>query len=731
MQRTPEFPPALIDMRQVSPTMPSLTYASSQDADQESTLPLSHFLWILKRHRWKILGFISFCVLISTLVSLQLVPIFEATATLDVDRQTPQGIVGAEANRSALNDADQFMATQMKVIESDSVLRPVALQYKLQEQDMKNDEKDPTRAAARRDAPVSLKKLRITRPQNTYLLNVSYRSPDPHLAASVANGIAQSYITHTFDLRFRAAASQSTFMEKQVEELRAKMERSSGALVQYEKELNFINPEEKTSILSARLLQLNTEYTSSQGDRIKREAELNSIGTGSMEAALASTQGESLRKLLEHQNEAQERFALARAQYGANHPEFRKAAGQLAEVQRLFDQTQKNIIARVSAEFRQANSRETMLRKAFMETKGEFDKLNTRSFEYLQLRREAESDKKLYEELTRRIKEAGINASFQNNSIRLGDSARPPVKSVFPNIPLNILLAFVFSCLLSVGAALLSDVLDNTVRDPDELARALNVQVLGSLPLVTNWRMRISPLPATSNFAIDAVRSEDKGMYGFREAIRTLRNTILLADFDRRIRSIMVTSASPSEGKSTTSVHLAIAHAEQGKRTLLIDGDLRRPSIHRKFGFTATAGLSNVLLGELNWNQVLVQPEGVPNLDILPAGPPSRRASELVGAGLADTLEEMSREYDMVIIDAPPLLGFAEALQMSACIDGVLVVARSGTTNKKALGIVVHSLRRLHVKILGLVINEVENDSSDTYYYYQSNAKYYMGVAES
>ena len=220
-------------------------------------------------------------------------------------------------------------------------------------------------------------------------------------------------------------------------------------------------------------------------------------------------------------------------------------------------------------------------------------------------------------------------------------------------------------------------------------------------------------------------------MYGFREAIRTLRNTILLADFDRRIRSIMVTSASPSEGKSTTSVHLAIAHAEQGKRTLLIDGDLRRPSIHRKFGFTATAGLSNVLLGELNWNQVLVQPEGVPNLDILPAGPPSRRASELVGAGLADTLEEMSREYDMVIIDAPPLLGFAEALQMSACIDGVLVVARSGTTNKKALGIVVHSLRRLHVKILGLVINEVENDSSDTYYYYQSNAKYYMGVAES
>jgi capsular exopolysaccharide synthesis family protein len=273
-------------------------------------------------------------------------------------------------------------------------------------------------------------------------------------------------------------------------------------------------------------------------------------------------------------------------------------------------------------------------------------------------------------------------------------------------------------------------VLDNTVRDPDELSRSLNVQVLGSLPLVANWRKRIAPAPGKGPDTTLA-QADDRTMSGFRESVRTLRNTILLADFDRRVRSILVTSALPAEGKSTTSVHLAVVHAEQGKKTLLVDGDLRRPSVHRKFGFTATAGLSSVLLGELEWNQVLVKAAGIPDLDILPAGPASRRASEMVGARLGDLLEAMAPHYDLIIVDAPPMLGFAESMHMATSIDGVLVVARAGATNRKALGIVVHSLKRLNARILGLVINEVEHDSSDTYYYYQASDKYYSLVSES
>jgi polysaccharide biosynthesis transport protein len=706
---TQPLPPTVIQTPQLDP-----------DSAQPS-VPLSHYLWILRRQRWKILGFVTSAVLATVIVSLRLTPVYEATAIIDIDRQTPPGIIGQEANRATVNDSDQFLATQVKLLQSDAVLRPVVQKFNLLEREGTIDPKDPARTA-RQDAPITLRKLKVTRAPNTYLLLVSYRSPDATLASETANAIAQSYIQHTFNLRFRASANLSTFMEKQLEELKAKMERSTSALSQFEKELNVINPAEKTSILSARLLQLNTEYTNAQADRVRKEAASNSLSSGSMESALASQQGEALRKLLENYNEAQQRFATVRGQYGANHPEYRKAEGQVAEIERQLRATRQNIAQRVNVEYTEAKNREEMLRNAVNESKSEFDKLNARHFEYQQLKREAEADKTLYDELVRRIREAGINASFQNSSIRLADVARPPVKPVFPNVPLNVVLAFLFSSLAAVGAVIIVDVLDNTVRDPEAVTRDLNTPVVGTLPSVRNWRKRV-----TSSVAL--VRTEDGAVSNFSESIRTLRNSILLADFDRRLRTILVTSASPAEGKSTTAAHLAIAHAEQGKRTLLVDGDLRRPSVHRKFGFSPTAGLSNVLLREVEWRQVLVKIDAAPNLDILPAGPPSRRASDLVGSGMDDLIEEIAQDYDLVIIDAPPLLGFAEPLQMATCADGVLIVARAGETSRKAIGSVVTSLRRLNVNVIGLVLNEVKKDDADTYYYYGYYGKYYAAGA--
>jgi capsular exopolysaccharide synthesis family protein len=301
---------------------------------------------------------------------------------------------------------------------------------------------------------------------------------------------------------------------------------------------------------------------------------------------------------------------------------------------------------------------------------------------------------------------------------------------VFPNVPFNILIAFVMASLLAVGAAILIDALDSTVRDPDEVARNLNTTVIGTLPAVRNWRRRMAPtLQAQQTMLLPGL--EEQAASSFTESVRTLRNAILLSDFDNRVKTILVTSASPAEGKSTTAAHLAVANAEQGKRTLLIDGDLRRPSIHRKFGMTPTAGLVNVLLGEVEWQQVVIRPEAVPNLDIMPAGPPSRRASELIASGISEFLDTVYNEYDLVILDAPPLLGFSEPQLMGTCVDGVLIVARSGETNRKAIGSVVSTLQRLRVNILGLVLNEVKRDQSDSYYYYGAYGKYYAAKADS
>nr|AIW63117.1 EPS transport protein [uncultured bacterium] len=723
--------PAVAEAFPVTPYIPLAAPAADAEGE-EGAVPLTHYLWLLKRHRWKMLAFVAATVAATVIVSSRLTPVYESTATVDVDRQTPTGVIGQEATRSVTNDADQFLATQVKLIQSDSVLRPVVERYGLRGRDGEVEESGGLAEERAAEAPVMLKRLKVTRPPNTYLLLISYRSSEPRLAAQVANGIAQSYLEHTYHIRYRSSLGLSSFMEKQLDELKAKMERSSGALMAFERELNVINPEEKTSILSSRLLQLNTEYTSAQADRVRKEAAAASVKGGTLAAAQVSSQGESLRKLTERRDETQERFAEVKTHYGAGHPEYRKAAAQLGEVERLLEETRSNIGQRVEIEYRQSAERERMLARAVGETKAEFDRLNARSFEYQALKREAEADKQLYEELVRKIKEAGINASFQNSSIRIADAARPALKPVFPNLKLNVLLALLLSTLAAVGAAVVSDVLDNTVRDPEQVARLLRTEVIGSLPVVKNWRGRLGPVATNGNgngnghgMALAPVEAAAHTLTGYDEAIRTLRNSILLTDFDRRLRSVLVTSASPGEGKSTIAAHLAVAHAEQGHKTLLIDGDLRRPSVHRRFEIPSVLGLSNVLVAELPWRDALVRLERLPELDILPAGPPSRRASDLVGRGLEQVLGEASFQYDLIILDAPPLLGFAEPLQMATAVDGVVVVTRAGETSRKAVASVLATLGRLRATVVGLVLNEVHKEMSDSYYYYGHYGKYY------
>jgi capsular exopolysaccharide synthesis family protein len=473
-------------------------------------------------------------------------------------------------------------------------------------------------------------------------------------------------------------------------------------------------------------LQLNTEYTNAQADRVRRETVHNSVQSGTLEAALTSQQGEDLRKLGERLNEAGEHFAQVKTMYGANHPEHRKSAAQVAQVQSAIEATRQNIMGRVGIEYRQALARESMLLKAVSDTKAEFDRLNSRSYQYQSLKREAEADKRLYEELVRKIKEAGINAGFQNSSVRLADPARPPLYPVFPKTAQNVILAGLLSTLLALGVAVLSDLLDTTVREPEQVSRVLNTDVIGTLPLVKSWRGRLALSSGTgSEKALVKNTALERTVNGFEEAIRTLRNSILLSD-DRRIRSLMVTSAAPGEGKSTAAAHLARIHAEQGRKTLLIDGDLRRPSVHRRFNLQATRGLSNVLTAECDWRDVLISHDAAPGLDILPAGPPSRRASDLIGRGLQEVIEMASAEYDLIVLDGPPLPGFAEPLQMATIVDGVMVVTRAGQTSRKAVAGVLTALRRLRANVVGLVLNEVNKEMSDSYYYYGHYSKYYQ-----
>jgi capsular exopolysaccharide synthesis family protein len=453
--------------------------------------------------------------------------------------------------------------------------------------------------------------------------------------------------------------------------------------------------------------------------------------SGSVDAALMSSQGDSLARLNDTLNQARQRLAEVKSTYGQNHPEYRKAASEVAEVQSQFDAMWRSVSNKIDLQYRESVNREQMLGQAVAESKSEWDRVNASSFQYQQLKQEAAADKALYDELITKIHDAQINAGFQSSDIRIADLARPSTGPVFPDTRLDITLAFLFSALLAIGAALLHDALDTTLRDPEEAGRYLGADVIGILPLDRAGSHIAKPSDAISKPTLAALAGQEangngkrrKGYYrsisGFEEAVRTIRNTILLSDFDQRLHSIALTSAEPGEGKTTLAIHLAIANAARGKSTLLVDSDLRRPSVHSRFGLNPREGLSNVLNGELPWQEVVIPIEGRQNLSVLPSGPGSHRAADLIGPRLSELLNEWAKEYDLVILDSPPLLGFAECLQMATAADGVLIITRAGETRRKSVAAVVSTLQRVRANLIGVVLNQVTHTTSeDGYSYY-------------
>jgi succinoglycan biosynthesis transport protein ExoP len=690
---------------------------------QEQAVPLSHYLWMLRRHAVALTTFVLLAVGATYVVSSRITPIYEATATLDVDRMVPNGVIGQDANSraSTANDTDQFLATQIEIIQSDSVLRPVAQRLRMGAIETGKPVEGSPRVA---EAPIHFGNLRVTRPPKTFILRVSYRSPDPERAAQVANLVAESYRQHLFDIRYQASTDQTGFMAKQLDDLRAKMELSGAALSRFEKETDVISPEEKTNILSSRLVLLNTEYTNAQADRIRKEAAENSAKSGAFEALEVSTQGEQIRQFAQRVSEEREKFGLIQSQYGTNHPEYRKSAAHVAEMERQFDAMKANVARRVELEYKDAVNREDMLRSARDEVKGEYDSINARSYEYQTLKHDADADKTLYDELTRKIKEAGINASFQSSSVRMADPARPPLHPVYPRTGFSLMLAFMSSTLLGIGAIFISEKLDHSLRDPEQIQRQLQTEILGSLPVVKSWR---GHLPNTADGAKHRpfFGSSSGAANAYEEAVRTLRDSILLPNSSRRPRNLLITSATPREGKTTTAVHLAIAHSQQKRRTLLIDADLRRPGVYHHVGLKNEAGLSNVINDGTPWRDLLITPNDLPHLSVLPAGPPSRRAADGIGEILRNILTDASADFDLVICDAPPLLGFAETLQLAALVDGVVVVALAGQTERAAVGSVLNNLKRLKANVIGIALNEVRTDMGERYYYYGYYGKYY------
>lgn len=685
----------------------------------DSKALFGQFLKILRKQSFKLVLFIAACMTLALILQYASPRLYSATALLRLDRHSAPGAVGQEASQiSTINDMDVIIDTDMELAQSDPVIRPVAQEFHLLQDEKPSSfsaewfgkRTGPDATGAAKETPIELSGLKVTRPANTYLIRITYRAwKDPQLAAKVANGIAESLVRHVHESLDRSYDDLSGAMRRDMEQLRSKMDESAQKLTQYENELNMVDPEQRSTVLTSRLTQLLAEYTAAQADRMRKQAALEDIEktptVAAMEATEADHQRESLLdEALEHLSTVRQQFVAARSYYGENHPEYRKSKQQLDEAEAQVEKMRVATSDKTDAEYQQARRRELLLKRQFDETKAEVDSLKADALAYSQLKTEAENDRRMYMDLEVHTRDADVNRQFRDATVQFAAPALPPSDAIFPKLKVNLPIAFVFALLLGILGVIAADALDTTFSDAEDLSARLRLDIIGILPEMGQSKAHAD----TQISALHCIQSRSyEGGPRYREAVRMLRNSIGHAGTNEFIRTLLITSSTTAEGRSTTAAHLAEACAQRGKRVLLIDADLRSPSLHTKFELTRRIGLADVLLHKISPLDVIVETD-VAGLFVMPAGS-FRKGTDLISLGFAGVLNKVRSNFDLLIIDGPPVLGLSETQELATMVDGVVVIGKADATPAKQLAETLTTLSRSRANVLGVVVNQVRH----------------------
>jgi succinoglycan biosynthesis transport protein ExoP len=712
---------------------------------------LRDYLRVLVKRKWIV---ISCFVIIPTLVllaSLRMTRIYEAAGRIAINR-VDTGLMSLKDNGGGSDYSDPAeLDTEVSILQSDLLALQVIRQLNLDRNPQFGGSATVTRPTGLAPDPLMTDSaqtsallarfhggLRVAIKPNTRIIELRYASPDPKLAAQVINTLAATYVEQNFKTKYESTLQASDWLSKQLVDLQMKVETSQEKLVKYQKDHEILGIDEKQNIITSKLDELNRTLTGAEADRMQKEAVYRQVEAGDPDAVAAavgpsgaggsSATASLLDRLRGQRSDLRIQVAELSTQLGPSYPKVVQMNNQLRQVEAEISAEIKKVVAGIRDQYETALQREQLLHAALEKQKQEANKLNEGAIEYTLLRRDVESNRQLYEGLLAKLKEAGVTAGLRSNNFRIVDAARIPTTPSEPNIPRNLAFAIVLGLTSGIGLAFLLESLDNTVRTTDQAQMISGLPSLGMIPLGsrTEDRKIVRPLAVTSGTreAVELI-TQARPQSQMAESYRALRTSLLLSSLGAPPRILLITSALPQEGKTTTSINTAVVLAQKGVRVLLIDADLRRPSIHKTLGMGPRSGLSNVLTGTAELQQAIVRSPIMPNLFILPAGtPPPNPAELLASVHMKTLLTQLREQYDHIVIDTPPTLSVTDAVVLSTRVDTVVLVIRSGQTTKTALRRARDLLLQVNARVAGVLLNAVDLSSPDYYYYYEYRQKY-------
>jgi polysaccharide biosynthesis transport protein len=721
------------------PPEPTRVYAY---APYEGEAHLKDYWRVLVRRRWTVLTFFLVTVVAAAVWTFTTRPTYTATATLRIEREAPRVLVFEEVVRA--DPEEEYYQTQHRVLQSrtlaNRVINLLALDQHPEFQELEEatglggagawlrerlvrwlpvppPPPDATAESAV-ESPLTRAfrgRLSVQPIRNSRLVNVSFASHHPDLAARVANTLADAFIAQNLDEKTEATRYATQFLGTQLEDARAKLEDSEKRLNAFlkSKDILFVDEDERGArldLVTQQLRVLSDALLEARARRIAKESVVAQVRGQNLDALPAVLENPVVASLKEELAKLEGEYRQLAQTFKPEYPRVQRAEQAIQELRRQLAIESRRIVVGLEADYRAALRTERELQKSVDDHRRLSLRLGDQLAEYRLLRREVDTNQGLYASLLTRLKETGVSSALLTSNISVVDRAEAPLHPSKPRKGLNLLLAGVLGLLGGVGLAFFREYLDTSIRDAKEVETVLRLPTLGLVPSRKGLppRARQRPLPPGEPGPFALVAHTDMGSF-VAEAFRNLRTSILYSSPDHAPRTLMVTSLQPEDGKTSLATNLAIVLGQLDLgEVLIVDGDMRRPRLHDLLEVPQAPGLSTFLTGQAELADV-IKPTAVRRLSVVPSGQLPLNPAELMSSRrLRQAMDDLPKRFVHVVFDAPPLFGVTDALVLAPKVEGVILVLRHGRSSREQAQRAVAQLASVHARLLGVILNDVE-----------------------